>query len=269
MSTETSSALVVIITGAASGLGEATARRFSTAGASLVLGDIQEERGAVLADALGACFVRCDVTREGDVEHLVAAAVDAHGRLDCMVNNAGQLGALGSITQINGRDWDRTVAVLMSSVFYGMKHAGKIMREQQEGCILSMSSVAGLAALGPHSYTAAKHGVVGLTVSVASEMAQYGVRVNAIAPGNVPTRMTELAYGDTAAMMAAAKARNPMKQVVTAEEVAEALLFLAGPTGRTITGQVWTMDAGLMACRLDASYYAKAPSYIDAFGKQT
>jgi NAD(P)-dependent dehydrogenase (short-subunit alcohol dehydrogenase family) len=259
---------VAVITGAASGLGEAAARRFAADGARVVLGDIQVERGTGLAAELGGDFLRCDVTDEADVEALVAAAVERHGRLDCMINNAGQLGALGSVTEIDASAWDRTIAVLLTSVFYGMKHAGRVMREQREGCILSTTSVAGLAALGPHVYTAAKHGVIGLTLSVASELAEYGVRVNAVAPGNVPTRMTELAYGDAEAMLRAAEARNPLKRVVSAEEVAGALAYLAGADGRNITGQVLAIDAGLTACRLDAAYYAKPASYFDAFGNQ-
>jgi NAD(P)-dependent dehydrogenase (short-subunit alcohol dehydrogenase family) len=259
---------VVAITGAASGLGEAAARRFAADGARVFVGDIQVERGTALAAEIGGDFVRCDVTDEGDVEALIAAAVERHGRLDCMINNAGQLGALGSVTEISAPAWDRTIAVLLTSVFYGMKHAGKIMREQRDGCILSTASVAGLAALGPHAYTAAKHGVVGLTLSVASELAEYGVRVNAVAPGNVPTRMTELAYGDAEAMLRAAEARNPLKRVVSAEEIAGALAYLAGPEGRNITAQVLALDAGLTACRLDASYYGKPASYFDAFGNK-
>lgn len=259
---------IVVITGAASGLGEAAARRFAADGAKVVLGDIQVERGAALAGALGGDFLRCDVTVEDEVEALVAGAQSRHGRLDCMINNAGQLGALGSVTDIDATAWDRTIAVLLTSVFYGMKHAGRIMREQRDGCILSTTSVAGLAALGPHVYTAAKHGVVGLTLSVASELAQYGVRVNAVAPGNVPTRMTELAYGDAEAMRQAAEARNPLKRVISAEEIAGALAYLAGPDGRNITAQILAVDAGLTACRLDASYYAKPASYFDAFGNQ-
>ena len=265
----TASQQVTIITGAASGLGEATARRFANDGARLILSDIQVDRGQSLAEELGADFLSCDVTREEDVEALIDAALARHGRLDCMINNAGKLGAVGSVTDITVSAWTNSIAILLGSVFLGMKHAGRVMRDQGEGVILSTTSVAGISALGPHAYTAAKHGVVGLTRSVASELAQYGVRVNAVAPGNVPTRMTQLAYdGDPALMMEQWRQRNPLKRVIDADEIAGAFAYLAGPDGRNITGQVLTVDAGLTACRLDASYYGKPAAFVDGAGSR-
>lgn len=257
---------VTIVTGAASGLGEATARRFAREGAVLVLADIQDDRGEALAAELGATYIHTDVTRETDVRRLVGAAVEANGRLDCMINNAGQLGALGSIAEIDAESWDATISTLLSSVFYGMKHACGVMKRQQSGVILSTSSVVGLAALGPHAYSAAKHGVIGLTESVASEMASFGVRVNAVAPGNVVTRMTELSYGDRDAAAAAALSRNPLHRLVEADEIAGAFVYLAGPDARNITGHVLTVDSGLVKVRLDASYFEKPPSYFGIAG---
>lgn len=257
---------VTVITGAASGLGEATARRFAKEGARLVLGDIRRDAGEALAAELGAAFLRCDVTREEDVAALVDRAVSAHGRLDCMVNNAGQLGAVGRVEEIEAQGWRDTLAVLLDSVFYGMKHAARVMRPQGAGVILSTSSAAGLAPLGPHAYTAAKHAVIGLTRSVASELAADGIRVNAVAPGNVPTRMTELAYGDAEAMRRAAEARNPLRRVVEADEIAGAFAYLASDDGLNVTGQVIAVDAGLVDCRLGADYYARSPTYFDAEG---
>ncbi len=253
-----------VITGAASGLGAATARRFAREGARLVLGDIDRDRGAALAAELGCVFMPCDVTKEGDIAALVDKSVAEHGALDCMINNAGQLGALGGIADISLESWDRTIAILLTSVFLGTKHAARVMKNG--GCILNTTSVAGRVALGPHAYTAAKHGVVGLTLSAASELAGQGIRVNAVAPGNVPTRMTELAYGDAAAMEASAKARNPLGSIVTADEVAGTFAWLAGPDGRNVTGQVITIDSGLTDLRLDASYYRKKAEYFGADG---
>lgn len=257
---------VVVITGAASGLGEATARRFAREGARLVLGDIREEQGIALAAELGGAFLACDVTCEADVAALVDQAIRLHGRLDCIVNNAGQLGAVGRVEEIEGTAWRDTLAVLLDSVFYGMKHAARVMRPRGTGIILSTSSAAGLAPLGPHAYTAAKHAVIGLTLSVASELAADGIRVNAVAPGNVPSRMTALAYGDAEAMRRAAQARNPLGRVVEPDEVAAAFAYLASDDAANVTGQVLAVDAGLVECRLDAAYYARTSGYFDAFG---
>ncbi|MFT4055527.1 MAG: SDR family oxidoreductase [Novosphingobium sp.] len=259
---------IAVVTGAASGLGEATARRFVREGAHVVLGDIREDVGGALAAELGGLFLRCDVTREGDVAALVDLAMARHDRLDCMVNNAGQLGAIGRVEAIADGAWRDTMAVLLDSVFYGMKHAARVMRPQGSGVILSTSSAAGLAPLGPHAYTAAKHAVIGLTRSVAAELAADGIRVNAVAPGNVPTRMTELAYGDAAAMRKAAEGRNPLRRVVEADEVAGAFVYLASDDGLNVTGQVIAVDAGLVECRLGAEYYDRAPTYFAADGSR-
>lgn len=257
---------VTVITGAASGLGEATARRFAREGAVLVLGDFRHDAGKSLAEKLSAAFVPCDVTREEDVAALVDRAIALHGRLDCMINNAGQLGAVGRVEEIGAAAWRDTLAVLLDSVFYGMKHAARVMRPQCSGAILSTSSAAGLAPLGPHAYTAAKHAVVGLTRSVAAELAADSIRVNAVAPGNVPTRMTELAYGDAETMRKAAEARNLLRRVVEADEIAGAFAYLASDDGLNVTGQVLAVDAGLVDCRLGADYYARTPTYFSAEG---
>lgn len=254
---------VVVVTGAAAGLGEATARRFAAEGARLILSDIQEERGRAVAAELGARFVRADVTVEEDVARAVDEAVRHHGRLDCMINNAGLVGAVGSIKDISAADWNATIAVLLSSVFYGMKHAARVMIPRGEGCILSTTSVAGLVALGPHAYTAAKHGVVGLTRSVASELANHRIRVNAVAPGNVPTHLTRQVYGSYDEVRRVAGARAPLGRVVEAEEIAGGFAYLAGPDGRGITGQVLTIDCGLSACPNATKYHEQPAKFVD------
>jgi NAD(P)-dependent dehydrogenase (short-subunit alcohol dehydrogenase family) len=256
---------VVVITGAGGGLGQAAARRFAADGARLVLSDLRDDRAGPLAGELGGRFVAADVTREEQVAALVDAAVATFGRIDVMLNNAGQVGAVGPIATTDGARWSRTIAVLLDSVFYGMKHAARAMIATGEGgVILSTTSVAGIAALGPHAYTAAKHGVVGLTLSVAAELAAHRIRVNAVAPGNVPTGMTAAVYGGEDRMRAAAIARNPLGTVVEADEIAAAFAYLAGPSGRNVTGQVLTVDAGLAACPLPASYYDREPAYVGA-----
>ena len=162
---------VAVITGAASGIGEATARRFVEEGCKVVLGDIQTEQGQALARELGTgvVFQYCNVTKEDEVAGLVDLAVKEFGQLDIMFNNAGIVGAIGPIDTTIDAEWNATLAVLLNGVFYGMKHAARVMKPQKSGAIVSMSSVAGVAGgLGPHAYAAAKTAVVGLTKNVAA-----------------------------------------------------------------------------------------------------
>ena len=256
--------LPAIVTGGANGLGAATARRFAKLGARVVVADIDDAGGEALADEIGGHYRRCDVTSEADFEALVGTCVDLHGSLGCMINNAGQLGALGGIGDIPLEAWNRTIAVLLTSVFLGSKHAARVMG--RGGSILNTASVGGIAALTPHVYAAAKHGVVGLTRSTASELAADGIRVNAVAPGTVPSRLTELAYGGMEAMEAAQRARNPLGTIVSADEIAGCFAWLAGPDGRNVTGQVITVDSGLTDLRLNADYYRKDAAFFGRDG---
>ena len=164
---------VAAITGAASGFGAATARRFVAEGCRVALGDIQRGPLAALARELGAAAVArpCDVAREEDVAALVDAAVANFGALDVMFNNAGIVGAVGPIATTPRAEWSATLDVLLNGVFYGMKHAARVMQPRRKGSIISMASTAGImGGLGPHAYCAAKHAVVGLTKNVGAEL---------------------------------------------------------------------------------------------------
>lgn len=188
---------VAVITGAASGIGEASARRFVAEGCKVVLGDIQADAGQALADELGpgVVFAQCNVTVENEVSNLVDVAVKEFGQLDVMFNNAGIVGAIGPIETTLEAEWTATLAVLLNGVFFGMKHAARVMKPQGSGSIISMSSVAGLTGgLGPHAYCAAKNAVVGLTKNVGAELCGNGIRVNAIAPYSMATSMVADAY---------------------------------------------------------------------------
>jgi NAD(P)-dependent dehydrogenase (short-subunit alcohol dehydrogenase family) len=243
---------VAAITGASSGFGAAMARRFVQEGARVALGDIQEGPGQALAAELGdkAVFTVCNVTREEDVAGLVDLAVRHFGKLDIMVNNAGIVGAVGPIDTTPANEWAATVDVLLNGVFYGMKHAARVMKPRQTGAIISLASTAGLmGGLGPHAYAACKHAVVGLTKNVGAELCRHGIRVNAIAPAGMATAMVaNVMTGDPAAIETAKKAlaaNSPLlNRAGVAEDVANAALWLASDEAGYTNGHTLTTDAG-------------------------
>jgi NAD(P)-dependent dehydrogenase (short-subunit alcohol dehydrogenase family) len=267
MSTRRLEGRVAVVTGAASGIGAETARLFVANGARVVLADLQEAPGEALARELGAAarFVHCDVTQEADVAAAVDLAVSEFGQLGVMVNNAGIVGVVGPVASTSAEAFDATLAVLLRGVFLGMKHAARVMLPRRAGVILSLASTAGVVGgLGPHAYTAAKHGVVGLTKSVASELAPHGIRVNAVAPGMTVTAMT-------AALMAggpentARAARAIAKQTALGiagepRDIANALLYLASDEARYVTAHTLVVDSG------ETSAIARTP-FHDAPGE--
>ena len=242
---------VAVITGAASGIGAGTARRFVAEGAMVIVADMQVEAGQALVDELGdhTRFAVTDVTKEFDVAAAVDLAVAEFGRLDVMFNNAGIVGATGRIAEMSAEAWDNTIAILLRGVFLGTKHAARVMRPQQSGVIISTSSTAGiLGGLGPHAYTAAKHGVIGLTKSVANELAPDGRRVNAISPGNTVTAMTAAVVTGDANNVEGATERiastSPLGYAGFPEDIAAAAVFLASDEARYISGHTLVVDAG-------------------------
>ena len=210
---------------------------------------MRDDGGERVAGELGpaAGYVHADVAREDDVAAAVDAAVERFGRIDCMFNNAGILGAVGPIAQTGASEWQRSIDVLLTSVFFGIKHAARVMVPQGSGVILNTTSTAGLrAGLGPHVYTAAKHGVVGLTQSVATELGPHGIRVNAIAPGGTVTGLTaHLSTGDAEALEEAGRRMgrgNPMRRPGQADDIASAALFLASDDAGWVNGAVLVVD---------------------------
>jgi NAD(P)-dependent dehydrogenase (short-subunit alcohol dehydrogenase family) len=165
-----------------------------------------------------------------------------------MFNNAGILGSVGPIAEIERDGWLRTIDVLLNSVFYGIKHASKVMQEQGFGSIINTASTAGVrAGLGPHVYTAAKHAVVGLSQSVATELGPYGIRVNVIAPGGTVSGLTaRLVTGDHQDLTKASQiigANNPLRRAGTPEDIANAVLYLASDEASFTNGAVLVVDA--------------------------
>ena len=241
---------VAIITGGASGIGEGTVRRFIEEGAKCVVADIQSDLAASIAEELGenAIAFALDVADESQVEECVNFAVDTYGKLDVMFNNAGILGSVGPISEIEGDGWLRTMDVLLNSVFYGVKHAARIMQDQGSGAIINTASTAGVrAGLGPHVYTAAKHAVVGLSQSVATELGRHGIRVNVIAPGGTISGLTaRLVTGDHQNLEKASTiigANNPLQRAGRLEDIANAVLYLASDEASFTNGAVLVVDA--------------------------
>lgn len=243
---------VAAITGASSGFGMAAARLFVAEGCKVVLGDIQQDKGEALAAELSnsAVFATCNVTSEDDIANLVDTAVNHFGKLDIMYNNAGIVGAVGPIATTPANEWAATLDILLNGVFYGMKHAARVMKPQQSGSIISMASTAGLmGGLGPHAYAAAKHAVVGLTKNVGAELCRSGIRVNAIAPAGMATAMVaNVSTGDADAIEATKKILADASPLIgrpgLAEDVAQAALWLGSDESGYTNGHTLTTDAG-------------------------
>jgi NAD(P)-dependent dehydrogenase (short-subunit alcohol dehydrogenase family) len=245
---------VAVITGAASGMGRATVGLFLREGARVVAADLNEANGRALVTTLAADgwadrvdFIRADVSQEGQVEATLERARDRFGRLDVLFNNAGIGGAFGPITEITVEDWDFTQAVLLRSVFLGIKHAARILIAQgQGGSILNTASIAGLrGGGGPQSYSAAKAAVINLTQTTAVELAQHHIRVNAICPGVIVTPLMDRGKPERAAERAANS--QPWPEAGSVDDIANAALYLASDESRFVTGQRLTVDGGLMA----------------------
>ncbi|MBF5043241.1 SDR family oxidoreductase [Aggregicoccus sp. 17bor-14] len=251
---------VAIVTGASSGLGRAIALRYALEGASLVLGDIDEDGGretlALLPEPARARsrFRRLDVTREEDCEAAVAEAVSVYGRLDILVANAG-IGAPGFIATLRKEDFERVVAVNLTGVFLCAKHAFRAMQKNGGGSILTMASVAGLQGtmmLG--GYGPSKAGTIQLTQTLALEGARFNIRANAIAPVWTQTPMVDAFVKGLRAGEEQGKARLtadiPLGRLGRPEDVAAAAVFLASDEASFITGVVLPLDGGHLAGRI-------------------
>jgi NAD(P)-dependent dehydrogenase (short-subunit alcohol dehydrogenase family) len=256
-----------IITGAASGIGAATARLFVSEGANVLIADMNEEQGSAIAAELGAAaaFQAVDVSKEEDIAGAVDHAVDRWGRLDVMFNNAGFGGALGPIEDTTVEEFDITFDVLVKGVFLGMKHAAPVMKRQGSGSIISTASVAGLqAGYSPHLYSVAKSAVIHMTRSVALELGAHGIRVNCICPGIIATPLAAGKPGvaqDALDKMKAALGRNQvLGRIGDPIDIANAALWLASDESSFVTGHAQVVDGGAYAGRA----WAKQGDWITA-----
>jgi NAD(P)-dependent dehydrogenase (short-subunit alcohol dehydrogenase family) len=243
---------VAIITGAASGIGRGTAIRFAGEGAAVVIADLNVEGGeAAVRDCKEnggrAVFQKADVSAEAEIKTLVARAVKEFGRLDIIYNNAGIGGAIGPLEQISVEDWDKSLGVLLRSVFLGIKHSVPEMRKVGGGSIISTASVAGIRGFaGLHPYCAAKAGVVNLTRSAALEFAKDRIRVNCICPGGINTPILHRNQPGMKDAMEQWMARGqPIQRAGHPEDIAGMALYLASPDSEWVTGQAMIVDGGL------------------------
>lgn len=245
---------VAVITGAASGMGLDSAERFLKEGARVVIADINAAAGErALAQARDAGFAehclfqRLDVADEENVAAVLNLARSHFGRLDIVFNNAGVGGAIGPLTETTEADWDYTFAVLAKGVFFGIKHAARIYREQGDGgVIINTASIAALSGdAGPMVYSAAKAAVVSMTRSAAVELAADRIRVNAICPGYIATPLA--AGGNMEATRTAFADAQPWPEAGEGEHIAGTAVFLASDDARFITGEAIVVDGGLTA----------------------
>jgi 3alpha(or 20beta)-hydroxysteroid dehydrogenase len=241
---------VALITGAARGQGAAEARLFSAEGASVMLGDVLDDVGAIVAKELGdrAAYLHHEVTSEADWDAVVAATISRFGRLDVLVNNAGIFRVRG-LTTTSLDEYMQIVTINQVGTFLGMKAVASVMIAQGSGSIVNISSIAGLGGgAGTIAYTASKFAVRGMTKVAAVELAPFGVRVNSVHPGLIDTPMLreEVGLADPAARDAAA-ARVPNGRLATAEDVARLVLYLASDDSAYSTGSEFVVDGGMTA----------------------
>lgn len=244
---------VAIVTGAASGIGRASAQAFAREGAKVVVADVTvqggEETIQLIKDAGGeATFVKADVSKATEVEELIERTVKEHGRLDCAFNNAGIEGAQAPTHECTEENWDRTIAINLKGVWLCMRYEIPRMLERGGGSIVNCSSVAGVIGF-PNlpAYCASKGGINQLTRTAALEYATSGIRVNAICPGVIDTPMVKRFTADNAEAQAGFLTMEPVGRLGKPEEIAEAALWLCSDDASFVTGHPLVVDGGMVA----------------------
>jgi NAD(P)-dependent dehydrogenase (short-subunit alcohol dehydrogenase family) len=249
---------VALITGAGNGIGRAAAISFAANGAKVVIVDRDIDAGEATAGILRqrggeALFVAADVTKSAEVQNYVKATLDAYGSIDCFHNNAGIEGSVAPTAEYDEDMFDRVMAINVKGVFLGLRHVLPVMIAQGRGAVVNTASVAGLVASpGMPAYVASKHAVIGLTKTAAGEVARAGVRVNAVCPGPIDTRMIHsleamVSPDDPGGVGSRYQQNIPLGRYGTAEEVANLVLFLSSDLASNITGAHYVVDGGRTA----------------------
>jgi len=240
---------VALVTGAAQGIGRASALVFAREGAKVMVSDANTAGESVAEEIVKAggqaAFRRCDVTRVGEIESLVLGTVEHFGRLDCAHNNAGGPGLGGPVHQITREDWDHVIALNLTSVFYCLRYEIPVMVQQGGGAIVNTASGAGLIAVPSLGhYSAAKHGVLGLTKTAALENARTNVRINAICPGSVDTPALRVHMAKDPRIEKAILGSQPSGRLGTPSEIAEAVVWMCSDRASFVTGESFVVDGG-------------------------
>lgn len=249
---------IALVTGGGNGIGKAACLEFARAGAKVMVVDIDATAGEVTVAAIRALggearAVRADVSQAADVQSYVEHTLSAFGRIDAFFNNAGIEGVISPLTDYSEENWDRVIGINLKGAFLGLRYVLPVMIAQKKGSIVNTASVAGtVGAPGMAAYSASKHAIIGLTRTAAGEVGKQGVRVNAVCPGPINTRMIQslaqqLNPDDPAAIAKANVARNPMGRYGEPEEVARVVVFLASDESDYVNGVAWLIDGGRTA----------------------
>lgn len=244
---------VVLVTGASSGIGKATALAFANSGADVVVADVQSDSGLQTVqqiENLGrrSIFVKCDVSKESDVVEMIKKAISVFGRLDCAFNNAGIEGEQAFTADCSLENWVRVIDINLRGVWLCMKYELKQMLKQGEGSIVNCSSIAGLIGFpGIPAYVASKHGVIGLTKTAALEYAKTKIRINAVCPGVIATPMIERFVHGEAQIQKQLVEGEPVGRVGKPEEIANAVTWLCSDKASFVTGHPLVVDGGWVA----------------------